>query len=132
MNPVQGELKVTHIFESLDKIASKIGLTVEQLWPYLVKQVNNEAMLGTIAICMFLLIAIFILFRFGDLGFSKWSVKEEEDGNYVIKDYQKVCTVIPLIIMVVLSMVFLFEVLPQFLNAEYFAFQDLMMMLKGR
>jgi len=132
MNAIQGNLQVTHIWESLDKIASKIGMTVEQLWPYLVKQVYNEAMLGAIAIFVFACISIFILLKYGDMRFSKWGEEEVIEGRTknVIKDYQKICTILPLILIGILLMVFIFADLPRFLNPEYFAFEDLMRMLR--
>lgn len=130
MNELTGNLKVTQIWESLDKIASKIGMTVEQLWPYLVKQVYNEAMLGAIAIFVFACISIFILLKYGELRFSKWSEMIPDSKQNLIKDSAKTCTIIPLIILGLFMVVFIFKVLPRFFNPEYFAFQDLMYMLK--
>lgn len=132
MSALQGDLKVTYILESLDKIADKIGMTVEQLWPFLVKQVYNEAMLGAIAIFVFTSISLYILLRYGEMRFLKWSETEEIEGRNknVIKDYQKVCTIFPLIVIGLLLTVFIFADIPRFLNPEYFAFEDLMKMLR--
>ncbi len=132
MNAIQGNLQVTHIWESLDKIADKIGMTVEQLWPYLVKQVYNEAMLGAIAIFVFTSISLYILLRYGEMRFLKWSETEVIEGRTknVIKDYQRICTILPLILIGILLIVFIFADIPRFLNPEYFAFEDLMNMLR--
>ena len=122
MNPAQGELKITYIIESLEKIAEKIGLHAQDLWPYLVKQVTIKAFVGAVLLAIVSIISAIVVLKYGDMNFKRW--KSGED------DYKKPLTIIPLAVIFLCTLVTLLKIIPMFLNPEYFAFSTFLGMLK--
>lgn len=113
------ELEVTYIFETIEKIADKIGLTAKELWPYLVKQEIIQSILTLTILLIVGIIAIYVRKKYGT-KFSEW-----DDAN----DVQKPFAIIPLIVCFIVMIAIAYNV-SILLNPEYYAFKDFMSVLK--
>ena len=116
---MKGELEVTYIFETIEKIADKIGLTAKELWHYLVQQKIIESIISICVLITIGIIAIFVKQAYGT-PFSAW-----EDAT----DAQKPLTVIPLIVCFIVFIVITVK-LNVLLNPEYYAFNSLITLIK--
>jgi predicted cation transporter len=115
----EGKLEVTYIFETIEKIADKIGLTAKELWPYLVKQEIIESSISLAVLIIVGMIAIYVRKVYGT-KFSEW-----DDAT----DTQKPLAIIPLVVgfIVMITIACKITVL---LNPEYYAFNNLITLIK--
>ena len=109
------------VLKRIDSLAGKIGVTVEQLWPWLVRQQYVEAIYYSIIALMLLTITITAVL----LIVKYWSKLEKED----LEPPLITITVIIAILAIIFLGVGLGEVADIF-NPEYWALKDLMRMIK--
>lgn len=116
---MENELTVKYIFESIEKIADKIGLTAKELWPFMVKQASYEGMSFVVFWVVAILISLFVHLRYGKFG------KDFEKAS----DWRKVLTVVPFVIYAICLIGFVMNIL-KVINPEYYAFGEFMKMIK--
>ena len=113
---------VREAMDKLDALASKVGMTVEKLWPYFVRQQVLEAATVLVATAVFWVAAAVVM------GKRVW-IKEQID----IDDGREVPIVIGCVVLglicVVLSIVAI-SMLPMLFNPEYYAVMDIFRMVR--
>lgn len=123
--------EIQMITNYLDKIGTKIGVGVQQVWPWLVKQQYIEAIYPAI-ISLLLLVATAVSFSWFKRETLAYEVKKEK-SHYNADESLKITSAIVSIILAVLffiaSMVFIGEFQDVF-NPEYWALKDLLFQLK--
>jgi len=115
------------VLARIDTLAQKIGVTVEQLWPWLVKQQYVEAFWALSMFSLSLIVGIFILrfiLKTDYAGFSKYS--EPTTARQVIGIILGILTGFGFIV----AFIFTIQELPDVLNPKYWALRDLMAMIK--
>lgn len=119
--------------EVLAELAQKLGMTVEQLWPYFIKREYLKALIGMSFCSIFLLLCliVFIIVR------KKWSnyeprLKERckrtsEENDYLDNTFFLMCA----LCFVALVLIIIFSAnLVNFMYPEVAAFKDMVSMVK--
>ncbi len=120
---------VQPVLDYLDKIAAKLGTTVEQIWPWMIKQQYVEAIYPGILLILFG-VPSFFLFKY---MFKHWYPKNDSVYNIYRKDHEKfwiAATIIIGIFLLILLSVFLVQ-FGDIFNAEYWAFNALLSHVSG-
>lgn len=115
---------VNSVLAKLDALAAKLGMTVEQIWPWLVRQQYVDAVYSLILFVFFLLIGC-ISYRFvRKIDWNEWDINIRGEQIFGI-----VGGIISFIGIIVSFILFLSE-FPDIFNAEYWALKDLFRMIR--
>ncbi|OGC77241.1 hypothetical protein A2619_04470 [candidate division WWE3 bacterium RIFOXYD1_FULL_39_9] len=110
----------------LDKIAEKIGVTVEQVWPWLVKQQIVEAYSALILFGFFIILTL-ITIAFLFIG-DKYKLFDWDEGNKYVYFFSILC--IASLIGLIASGIATISEVPDLFNPEYQALKDLIRMAR--
>ena len=116
------------VLNYLDKIALKIGTTVEHVWPWLIRQQYVEAIYPFIISFVFGLVFILVL----TFTVRHWDPDTEGGYNIYREDHEGIwipITILLGIVFFIFLMAFLFE-FGDIFNAEYHAFMKLLSIAK--
>lgn len=110
-------------FALLDQIAAKLGLTVDYLWPFMVK----EQIVQFVVSCLFLvfgLVGMVVVSKYFDYK----RISDSDGGG--VKNVLIAVVGAVLIVTAFVGFMEFWSNLPNFLNPEYHALKDLMKMVK--
>jgi hypothetical protein len=109
---------------AIDKLANKLGMTGEKVYPYYVKQVKSEAIIDLLAVVSLLTILSAII------AFSTWSLMKSKYGsNAAVAGI--VAPSLLFVIVLVIGMCTLSKTITKITNPEYAAVHQIMEDLKG-
>jgi ABC-type Fe3+ transport system permease subunit len=123
--------EIQMITSYLDKIAAKIGVGAQKIWPWLVKQQYIEAIYPIVLFLFFCIVTMFSAKWFGR-ELKKWEVKKETD-RYNADESMKNLTLVVSIIFAAAAAVSFCVFLGEFqdiFNAQYWALKDLLSQVK--
>jgi predicted permease len=112
--------QVDKVMAHLDKLAVKLGLTVEQIWPWMVRQQYVDAIVSLVLLIV-VSIGGYLTYRFA----SKIKQWEEPDAKNIFCFILITISFIGIIISIAS-----FREFSDIFNAEYWALKDLMKMIK--
>ena len=112
---------IDKITQYLDKLASKLGIGVQEVWPWFVRQQYVEAITSIIFFSIFSILAVIFLKRSLKIHFSDGATPTPKD---ILGIVFCVATTIFIIVAVVCMVEVLTEV-PDIFNVEYNALNDL-------
>jgi len=111
------------ILSKLDALAQKIGVTVEQIWPWLVKQQYIDAIIPLVLLPIITIIAYFVFKRVVKIDWKAY------DNNYEQIVGSSIAFMV--VIAVIMAGIVFIDNISKLFNPEYWALKDLMgMMLK--
>ena len=121
------EKEIQMVMDKLDQIAAKIGTTVEQLWPWLVRQQYVEAFYSLGFLILFS-ITTFLCYRSITRDLSNPDWVDTDHGQFVFAA-NAVLGFISISVLAGAFLVFIMKFGGVF-NPEYYALQDLIKMIK--
>jgi len=122
------EKSVELILSKLDQLANKLGVTVEQIWPWLVKQQYIDAVFST---GVFVVVSI-LFYRMSKFVAHHWNPESGDLYSIYREDHGATWVIGLLAVAVILICCFVdtYCNIPGILNPEYGALRDLMSMTK--
>jgi len=116
--------QVDKVMAQLDKLAIKLGLTVEQIWPWMVKQQYVGAISSLVSFLMFS-IAGYLIYRH-----LKEVIVEQEIDEMTFGQMAWIAMSIAIGIGLFISSIYFCCTFSIIFNAEYWALKDLMKMIR--
>ena len=113
---------VRQAMDKLDVLASKVGMTVEKLWPYFVRQQVLEAVtVAVVSVALWIAVVVLVRKR-------EW-VKEQaeiDDGRDFVIIFGSVVLGLSCVTLTIVAL----SMIPQFFNPEYYAVRDMLRMVR--
>ena len=127
---------IDKITQYLDKLASKLGIGVQEVWPWFVRQQYVEAITSIIFFSIFSILAVIFLKRSLKIHFSDGATPTPKDILGIVfcvatptpKDILGIVFCVATTIFIIVAVVCMVEVLtevPDIFNVEYNALNDL-------